>query len=174
MTKTSARIIAKQKLMSIDNSTKDKRSQDIIEQITSLEAFKRAKTIALYYPLDLEVNLLELLNYDKIFCFPKINKDNQLEFIYVDKKTMWLKNRFNINEPKDGKIVTSRIDLMLIPSLARNNNRTRLGYGGGYYDKYLAKNDVNKKIGILLNDNILEFTTDKFDINMDLYLTSKE
>lgn len=63
---------------------------------------------------------------------------------------------------------------MLIPSLARNKNNTRLGYGGGYYDKYLAKNDVNKKIGILLEDNIIDFNKEEFDIKMDFFITSKE
>lgn len=174
MTKLEARLIAKKKLLTLTVTEKAERSINVLNQITELKEFREAKLVALYYPLKLEVDLLKLLDFNKTFCFPKINKENEIDFIYVDKNTLWLKNRFNINEPKNGKIVTSRIDLMLIPSLARNNNNTRLGYGGGYYDKYLAKNDVNKKIGILLEDNIIDFNKEEFDIKMDFFITSKE
>lgn len=174
MTKKEARLLAKERLNSLNQFEKSRRSLIVREKIMNLEVFKNAKLVALYAPLNNEVNLLDLLKQDKKFCFPKINALDEIDFIYVDEKTLWGKNRFNINEPKSGKIVIDRIDLMLIPSLARNEENTRLGYGGGYYDKFLAKNIVNEKIGILLENNILNFKTDNFDIKLDMFLTSEE
>lgn len=174
ITKNEARVIAKANLNSLSEQEKLKRSKIIINKIINLQVFKEAKNVALYYPLSNEANLLELLKYNKVFCFPKIKADGTMDFIYINKKTLWIKNKFGIKEPKSGKIVSEGIDLMLIPSLAKNNEYERLGFGQGYYDKFLANNQVSVKIGILLNNTVLNFKKDYFDISLNMFITSEE
>lgn len=150
-------------------------SSKIASLIKNDTNYKNAKIIGLYYPMEFEINLLELLkDCSKSFAFPKIVGKRVMHFILIDNKTMWKINKFGINEPVNGKIIKEEIDLFLISSLARNKDNQRLGHGGGYYDTYFSNPSPAKKIGILVNNNLIDFKTEEYDIKLDYYITHKE
>ena len=111
-----------------------------------------------------EVNI-DFLNLDnKKVVYPRVNKKKALEYVLVDDKTKWEINKFGVKEPKNGKIINEEtIDLLIIPALARNNNNYRLGYGAGYYDRYLKDNYPLYTIGVIF-DNMSDFIEDFWDI----------
>ena len=97
--------------------------------------------ISLYYPSSFEVDVLKILKveYFKKFNFllPIIQKNNSMEFYKWKHNEILYVNKYGIPEPtKTIKIIPS---IMLVPLLAFDKDKNRLGYGKGYYDKYLFK-----------------------------------
>ena len=97
--------------------------------------------ISLYYPSSFEVDVLKILKveYFKKFNFllPIIQKNNSMEFYKWKHNEILYVNKYGIPEPtKTIKMIPS---VILIPLLAFDQNKNRLGYGKGYYDKYLFK-----------------------------------
>ena len=106
------------------------------------------KIIGGYYPYNYEVNILEILekfekeNYS--ISLPKIKKNFQMDFFNWSVKEPLIINMYGIPEPISKKIKYPNI--LLVPLVAYDNNFNRIGYGGGFYDRYLKKIKKNKKI----------------------------
>ena len=103
---------------------------------------KKNISISSYYPSSFEVNTLKLFEIRfvkklKIFL-PVINRNNSMNFYKWKKNGVLRINHFGMLEPallRDHVIP----DIMLVPLLAFDNQNNRLGYGGGFYDRYLNK-----------------------------------
>ena len=84
-------------------------------------------------------------------------------------------SKYGIPEPISKKIVYP--DVLIIPLVAFDYNLNRLGYGGGYYDRYLAKFLKKKKIikiGIAYSfQKLVKIPTNKYDIKLDYIVTEK-
>ena len=99
------------------------------------------KIIGGYYPYNYEVdptkilNKLEKLGYQ--ISLPKIKKNNQMDFLYWSTKEPLSINKYGIPEPSSDQIVYPSI--LLVPLVAFDNHLNRIGYGGGYYDRYIKK-----------------------------------
>ena len=102
---------------------------------------KKPIKIALYYPSNFELNVLNFLEFKNILTkdilLPVIDKKNFMDFFSWKKNDILFVNKFGILEPikKKAKIP----DLILVPTLAYDKNKYRLGYGKGFYDRYLSK-----------------------------------
>ena len=104
--------------------------------------FKKKKIkLALYYPSSFEINVLRLLEFNYIsnqnLLLPVIEENNLMNFFPWKKNEVLLVNKFGMLEPfKSKKNVP---DVMLIPLLTFDKDKYRLGYGKGFYDRYLNK-----------------------------------
>ena len=161
---------------SIDNK-KDK-STIIVNKIIKLKDYRNANVVALYKALQDEVDIDYLINYSlncgKIVILPRV-KDNNLIFIKVDKDTIYEKSSMSIEEPiyDKEKVYNGNIDLIIVPGLGFDNNYNRIGYGKGYYDRFLRNNDV-MKIGVCFSKQIRKsIPANKEDITMDLVIHDK-
>ena len=103
---------------------------------------KKQVILSSYYPSSFEVNTLmlfetELINKLEIFL-PVVNENKTMHFHKWKKNDVLKINQFGMLEPAllSGHIVP---DIMLVPLLAYDNQNNRLGYGGGFYDRYLNK-----------------------------------
>ena len=103
---------------------------------------KKNISISSYYPSSFEVNTLKLFEISfvkklKIFL-PVINRNNSMNFYKWKKNEVLRINQFGMLEPA---LLSDHIvpDIMLVPLLAYDNQNNRLGYGGGFYDRYLNK-----------------------------------
>ncbi len=155
---------------------------DIINNIVSTSFFKEANIIALYSSINSEVDtnylFAECLRHHKIVCFPRCNNDKTMSFYKVRNISDLTLGRFNILEPKPLKenlIKAQDINLMIIPGLCFDRFKNRVGYGQGYYDKYL-KNTSILKVALcfedqLLTDDIIEANPN--DIKVDFIITEK-
>jgi 5-formyltetrahydrofolate cyclo-ligase len=138
------------------------------------------KSIGGYYPSNYEIDdldILDLLEKKKFkVSLPIIKKNNQMHF-YSWSRTEPLKiNKFGIPEP-----VSSRIfypDILLVPLVAYDHSFNRLGYGGGYYDRYIEKIEKIKKvtkIGLAFSfQKISTIPINQYDKKLDFIVTEKE
>ena len=156
-------------------TNKKEKSTTIVEKIKKLDVYKKAKVIALYNSMPDEVNTKLLISVslnNKIVLLPKVI-DNQMVFIKIDKDTKYTKSTLGILEPI-GEEYIGNIDLIIVPGIAFDKSLNRLGFGKGYYDKYLGNKDIYK-IGICfrkqLIDNVL---VNNLDIPVNLVVTEKE
>ena len=152
----------------------------LINYIKKKYASKKNINVALYYPSNFEFNIINITKNTKF------NMETSLPVIYEHKKMLFYKwkkndvltvNKFGFLEPlKLNKV--SIPDIMLLPLLAFDNFKNRLGYGGGYYDKFLEKfvkhNNKVEIIGIAFSfqkEKKLPYT--KKDIKMHQVFTEK-
>ena len=106
------------------------------------------KIIGGYYPYNYEIDILEILKFlekkNYKISLPKIKNKNQMNFFEWSFDDPLSINKYGIPEPISKKIIYP--DVLIIPLVAFDNELNRLGYGGGYYDRYLAKYFKKKKI----------------------------
>jgi len=132
------------------------------------------KCIGIYMSMKGEVQTLDLikkcLDSGKIICVPKIINGKML-FIRIRDFSECELNSFGIMEPISSEPYPYKIDVQIIPMLAFNERKYRLGYGKGYYDAYL-RNYTGLKLGICFSqDYDLELIESTFDIKCDEILT---
>lgn len=153
---------------------KDKKSLKIAEKITETDIYKNSETIMLFYPKENEVNTLHLLDKaisdKKTVVFPVTDTKNK-ELTPVVYNGSFKKGAFGIYEPIGDIISKDKIDLVIIPALCVDKEGYRLGYGGGYYDRFL-KDFKGKKIAVLFSQLLTDkLPRDDFDIKTDLTIT---
>lgn len=121
----------------------------VIAQLEQMSSFREAETVLLYYPIHNEVDLRPLLTkYEgqKTFLLPVTHR-HSMEVRPYDGEDMMRKGRLGVPEPQT-KTYHGPIDIILVPGVVFDQHRHRIGRGGGYYDKYLAKQLTAKKIGV--------------------------
>ena len=104
--------------------------------------FKKKKLkIALYYPSSFEINVLKLLEFNYIsnqtILLPIIEEKNCMNFFPWKNNEVLLINKYGMMEPIKSNIYVPNI--VLVPLLSFDNSKHRIGYGKGYYDRYLTK-----------------------------------
>jgi len=138
------------------------------------------KNIGGYYPSNYEIDDLDILNFlEKKNCklsLPIIKKDNQMNFYSWSRNDPLKINKFGIPEPVSSKIFYP--DILLVPLVAFDSNLNRLGYGGGYYDRYIEKIEKIKKvtkIGLAFSfQKISSIPINQYDKQLDFIVTEKE
>ena len=140
----------------------------------------KVKTIGAYYPINYEVDCLSILkkflekNY--LISLPVISISNQMNFFNWSLDTYLKVNNMGIPEPLSKKKVYP--DLILVPLVGFDKNKFRLGYGGGYYDRYIEKVGKLKKfktIGLSFSfQEIEKLPVNKFDKKLDFIITENK
>ena len=138
------------------------------------------KNIGGYYPYNYEIDDLEILDLleKKQFniSLPIIKKNNQMNFFKWSNNDPLKVNKFGIPEPVSSKIFYP--DILLVPLVGYDDNLYRLGYGGGFYDRYIEKIEKIKKvikIGLAFSfQKITSIPTSKYDKRLDFVITEKE
>jgi len=131
----------------------------IISQIEQMSAFRQAKTVLIYYPINNEVDLRPLLTKygdQKTFLFPVTHR-HSMEVRPYDGEDMMRKGRFGVPEPQTDTYRGS-IDVIFVPGVVFDQHCHRIGRGGGYYDKFLSKHSRAKKIGVCYNFQLKKHT----------------
>ncbi len=120
-------------------------SQKIHNRLKQIDIFRNAKNIACYFPIGSEVMtqdiMQELLGNGKGICLPKV-VGNDLSFRKIRGLEDLEKGGFGIMEPKDNCPIMEDIDVVLVPTVGITKNGIRLGYGYGYYDRFLSKSNA--------------------------------
>ena len=140
----------------------------------------KVKTIGAYYPINYEVDCLSIfkkfLEKNYLISLPVISISNQMNFFNWSLDTYLKVNNMGIPEPLSKKIVYP--DLILVPLVGFDKNNFRLGYGGGYYDRYIEKVGKFKKfktIGLSFSfQKIEKLPLNKFDKKLDFIITEKK
>ena len=135
------------------------------------------KSLGGYYPCNHEIDDLEILNFLRKKNFnislPIIRSNNQMNFYEWTNKDPLKINKYGIAEPVLLKKVYPNI--IFVPLVAYDANLNRLGYGGGFYDRYLEKTKKILKIGLAFSyQKLKKIPTNKHDHKLDFVITEKE
>lgn len=118
---------------------------------TLLKSFASMNSFFVYYSYGSEADthtlIDKLLSAGKEVYLPRVEGKDIVPIRYFGNTDELEKSSFGIYEPK-GKAFDGEIDVAVVPLLAVNRNGFRLGYGGGYYDRYFEKNTEILRIGI--------------------------
>ena len=138
------------------------------------------KVIGGYYPYNYEIDIIKILNkFENLnypILLPKIKKNFEMDFFSWSTKEPLIINRYGIPEPTSNKIKFPNI--LLVPLVAFDKNRNRIGYGGGFYDRYIKKIKKRKKIvtiGFAYNfQKVKKIPVNQHDIKLDYIITNKK
>ena len=142
---------------------------------------KKRINLSTYYPASFELNTLSMFETNFInklnIYLPVIKKNNSMHFYEWKKNDILKINHFGMLEPASLSNHTIP-DIMLVPLLAYDNENNRLGYGGGFYDRYLNKYLKKHKniltIGIAFSfQKYHKIPISKNDVKLNFILTEK-
>jgi 5-formyltetrahydrofolate cyclo-ligase len=133
--------------LSLSSAMVDTYSQSLIKQIIALPAFQQAKVIGLYSPIKNEPDLRPLVNQGKQVLLPKVVGDSLIYGQWKQTDTL-INSTLNILEPNTNKDESHLLDLLIIPGVAFDRFGNRLGFGKGYFDRYLSTKRPPLVIGV--------------------------
>ena len=142
---------------------------------TQSDAYKNAKTIYGYLPYNQEVRTVPMLEQalkdGKRVAVPKVYGD-EMKFLYLDDLTKVSKGYAGIPEPiADEPVADDKTALVLMPGLAFDPQGHRIGYGGGFYDKFLAAEPNHPTLALCYEFQMLPvLDTEEHDIPVDTVL----
>jgi 5-formyltetrahydrofolate cyclo-ligase len=180
ITKAEARNILSQKRAALTESACMKLDDLLLIQLQRID-WSTTSVLASFYPLanKHEPNTLLFEKYIKTlypfirFCYPIVDSKKQQMDFYFETATLNL-NVYGIQEPLPfNQVAPEMIDTMLVPLLGFDQKGHRVGYGKGYYDRYLSKaNKGLQKIGVSYFEPMDNFTdTNEFDVPLSCCIT---
>ena len=150
-------------------------SQRLGELFLASEAYQKANTIYGYLPYNQEVRtvpmLQQALDDGKKVAVPKCYGE-EMRFIYLDDLSQVEKGYCGIPEPvEDGPVADDKTALVLMPGLAFTKEGLRMGYGGGFYDKFLAAEPEHPTLALCYDFQVVEhIPTEDYDIPVNTVL----
>ena len=152
-------------------------SNKIRDNLRKIEYYRSARTIGAYFAIGSEVRtqdiLQEILNAGKELALPKVEKKD-LVFKKISSFSDLEIGNFSLMEPKERCETVKRLDVILVPAIAVTREGYRLGYGFGYYDRYLHGKH-SKKIVLSYHKQVVKtIPHDDHDIKMDCITTEDE
>ncbi len=153
-------------------------------RVMALEVFKHAGTVMLYLPMTSEIDVtgiaVRCFREGKTVCVPRVDWKRHdmlaLEVDSLDDHVLEV-DEHGVRTPREGRPVPpSMIDVIIVPGLAFDQRGTRLGRGGGYYDRFLARVRDNgaTTIGIAFDQQIVdEVPAAPHDLAVDRVVTDR-
>ena len=151
------------------------KSRVLTEKFLRSEAYRAAKTVYGYLPYNQEVRTVALLEQvlrdGKRVAVPKCYGD-EMRFIWMEDLSKVEKGYAGIPEPvEDGPVADDKTALVLMPGLAFDPQGHRIGYGGGFYDRFLADEPDHPTLALCYDFQMLDhLETEEFDIPVDAVL----
>ena len=152
-------------------------SKQIRKNLGKVEQYRKAQVIACYHSTGSEVRtheiMQEILSHGKILALPRVEGDN-LVFCEVKKFEDLEKGEFGIMEPKQYCKSASQFDLIIVPAIAMAKNGQRLGYGMGFYDRFLSDKKI-PSIALAFSKSIAKsIPHSEGDVKIDIIVTEDE
>lgn len=173
------RLIEKRK--SLDKTEKARWDKAISEKIINSDYFKNAKQVLVFSSTDDEFDTSYIVEYGKLkakqLFYPLCtDRNGNMIFLKVDSPDDLVSGMYGIKEPKSTceKYIAKENDLVIVPCLSADRHKSRIGYGKGYYDRFLKDFNgvsISPCYNAMLED---EIPTDKYDIQINIIVTDKE
>lgn len=182
MNKTDLRKSMLNKRNSLDAIEKVKKDTEIVKNLLSTIIYKESKNIFIYVSYGSEVDTKKIINIalkeNKNIFVPKIKEDlTSMEAIRINSLEDLVEGKYGILEPKtfEDKIDKNKLDAIIMPGAVFDITGSRIGYGGGYYDKYLSDIASKKnKIALAYEFQVVEkLQCEIHDIKVDYIVTDK-
>ena len=175
MNKQELRKMIREKKRAMSQAEIEARSARLTELFLASDAYRNAKTIYGYLPYNQEVRTVPMLEQalkdGKKVAVPKCYGD-EMKFLYMDDLSLVEKGYANIPEPiADEPVADDETALVLMPGLAFDPQGHRIGYGGGFYDKFLSREPNHPTLALCYDFQLLpHLETEEFDIPVDCVL----
>lgn len=175
MDKKELRRTIREKKRAMTEDEIESRSAKLAQLLYASEAYRNAKTIYGYLPYNQEVRTVPMLEQalrdGKRVAVPKVFGD-EMKFLYLEDLTKVAKGYAGIPEPiADEPEARDDSALVLMPGLAFDPQGHRIGYGGGFYDKFLAAEPNHPTLALCYDFQLLpELETEEHDIPVDTVL----
>lgn len=178
--------LRKEMLIKRDNLPKDKKKvfdEEIKEKLKKMSFFKNAENIFIYVGFGSEIDtadfIEDFLKMGKRIFIPRTNiEEKTMEAVEIKSLDNLIEDKYGILEPaKDIKAAKKiDLDLIILPGVAFDSKGGRVGYGGGYYDKYLQDLDINIPKAALCYDFQLvdRVPCEEHDIKADCIVTEEK
>lgn len=145
-------------------------SEKLVTLIRENPDYQKAENVLLYYPTRYEMNFLPLLQDNKNFYFPRV-KESELLVCPYQKGDNLECSRFGILEPCTNPKSKGILDFVTVPALMVDKNGYRLGYGGGFYDRFLHNLNAKTVCALPKELYVENLPKDDFDIPVNLVIT---
>ena len=175
-----ADFLARRRMISPEE--KARRDEAIITAFTALATYRFAETILLYYPrpdeIDIRPILAAALAAGKKVALPRTRGGGQMDFHFITDENDLIPGLFGIwepseNAPKFDPNTAEKSVLMVVPGLSFDRKGYRLGYGKGYYDRYLENRDITTA-GLLYSDFVMKsLPRGRYDLPVCFLVTEK-
>ena len=152
------------------------RSQILAEKLFETAEYRRAGSLYAYLSFNQEVRTAPIVARawadGKRVAVPKVI-DGELVFIWLENFDALGEGYFGISEPKEnGPVATDEAALMLMPGLAFDRRGRRLGYGGGYYDRYLQAHPHHPTIALCYDFQLVDaLVAEAHDVPVDAVIS---
>ena len=153
----------------------EEKSRILGEKFRACPQYARAKTVYGYLPYNQEVRTVPMLRQalldGKAVAVPKVYGD-EMKFLWLDDLNRTVSGAYSIPEPVgDEPEAADETALILMPGLAFDPQGHRIGYGGGFYDKFLSREPNHPTVALCYDFQVLpELETEEFDIPVDTVL----
>ena len=175
MNKTELRKTIRARKRAMTEAEITEKSEALGRLFVNSEEYRAARSIYGYLPYNQEVRTVPMLERalrdGKRVAVPKCYGD-EMRFIWMEDLSLVEKGYANIPEPiADGPVADDETALVLMPGLAFDPQGHRIGYGGGFYDKFLAREENHPTLALCYDFQVLDhLETEEFDIPVDKVL----
>ena len=182
--KTEIREYYLEKRRTLDNDLRAQNNEKICHNMISSATYRYADVLLMYYPKPDEIDIRPIaeaaLAAGKKVAFPRCNpEDHTMIFYYVSSLDELTPGSYNIMEPSDelpafdvSEAETCNV-ACIVPAVVFDKKGFRIGYGGGYYDRYLA-GFRGTKLGLVYRDFIVNSVPHgRFDLTVDVMITER-
>lgn len=161
-----------------DTKKLEQYSADICGKVLSSDLYKTKADIALYMPANNEVDVMPIIldahKNNKRVYLPRISKKakGKMDFFLYEKDANLVLSKFGILEPvSTTKLIPGNETLIIMPGVAFDKDKGRIGYGGGYYDRYISKYPFCRTIAVGYSFQIVDtLITDALDIKPEIII----
>lgn len=164
----------RKKKQQLSDKDKEIEAANVFEKIEALPEFINAHNIMIYWSMPDELPTHDFIirwSKKKTMLLPVVKGEDMLIKPFSTKEEL-KQGSLGIWEPDTQKEYLNSIDLVIVPGVAFDRNKSRLGRGKGYYDRYFINKRI-VKIGVCFDFQLLEsIPIDSFDIKMDKVITS--
>jgi len=159
-------------------------SKEIVKNVNAEFSLDEVGILGSYFSVNNEVDLTAInkkrFNENRLTTYPKIGPNHSMNLIAPKSFEQLIKNKYDIYEPLDGDAINSmEHEIIIIPTVGVDKNGYRLGYGGGYYDRYLESVHRNSNrpllIGLIYDFQLIDDSIDEIhDIKLDVVFSETQ
>ena len=159
-------------------------SKEIVKNVNAKFSLDEVGILGSYFSVNNEVDLTAInkkrFNENRLTTYPKIGPNHSMNLIAPKSFEQLIKNKYDIYEPSDGDAINSmEHEIIIIPTVGVDKNGYRLGYGGGYYDRYLESVHRNSNrpllIGLIYDFQLIDDSIDEIhDIKLDVVFSETQ
>jgi 5-formyltetrahydrofolate cyclo-ligase len=160
------------KRLGLNKAWKAKYDNWVCHALWQIIQLNNAKSVHTFLPMGNEINIYPLievmLKEGIIVVCPKTLKNRKMQNLVLNSIDELEEGLFGTRHPKNEEIFEGNYNIIIVPGLAFDSNKNRLGYGGGYYDSFIAENPEALRIGIFYPFQLLsKIPVEEHDAKLD-------